>query len=91
MEGFLYLARVYKQRIAEGTDLSAQQIANMHHIVVNNYTNAVLSVLFLVVVYSIIFYGIRTALRERNQSERSDRETPYVPVPEGGVKISSHH
>ncbi|MCI4237990.1 carbon starvation CstA family protein [Dickeya dianthicola] len=91
MEGFLYLARVYKQRIAEGTDLSAQQIANMHHIVVNNYTNAVLSVLFLVVVYSIIFYGIRTALNVRNSSERSDRETPYVPVPEGGVKTSSHH
>ncbi|WP_038911762.1 carbon starvation CstA family protein [Dickeya dadantii] len=91
MEGFLYLARVYKQRIAEGTDLSAQQISNMHHIVVNNYTNAGLSILFLVVVYSIIFYGIRTAMSERNSSERSDRETPYVPVPEGGVKISSHH
>ncbi|ANE74552.1 carbon starvation CstA family protein [Dickeya solani] len=91
MEGFLYLARVYKQRIAEGTDLSAQQISNMHHIVVNNYTNAGLSILFLVVVYSIIFYGIRTAMNERNSSERSDRETPYVPVPEGGVKISSHH
>nr|WP_269975632.1 carbon starvation CstA family protein [Dickeya lacustris] len=91
MEGFLYLARVYKQRIAEGTNLSEQQIANMHHIVVNNYTNAVLSVLFLVVVYSIIFYGIRTALAVRNRPARSDRETPYVPVPEGGVKISSHH
>ncbi|OOC12598.1 carbon starvation protein A [Dickeya dadantii] len=91
MEGFLYLARVYKQRIAEGTDLSAQQISNMHHIVVNNYTNAGLSILFLVVVYSIIFYGIRTAMNERNSSGRSDRETPYVPVPEGGVKISSHH
>ncbi len=91
LEGFLYLARAYKQRIAEGTDLSAQQIANMQHIVVNNYTNAVLSVLFLIVVYSIIFYGIRTALQGRSQSDRSDRETPYVPVPEGGVKISSHH
>lgn len=68
MEGFLYLARVYKQRIAEGTDLSAQQISNMHHIVVNNYTNAGLSILFLVVVYSIIFYGIRTAMNERNSS-----------------------
>ncbi|MGQ7121309.1 hypothetical protein ACUN9Z_26535, partial [Escherichia sp. HC-CC4] len=21
----------------------------------------------------------------------SDKETPYVPIPEGGVKISSHH
>ncbi|MFR3744307.1 MAG: hypothetical protein ACLTYF_34655, partial [Escherichia sp.] len=22
---------------------------------------------------------------------RTDKETPYVPVPEGGVKTSSHH
>ncbi|HHZ0402973.1 TPA: hypothetical protein ACV8EH_005268, partial [Escherichia coli] len=21
----------------------------------------------------------------------TDKETPYVPIPEGGVKISSHH
>lgn len=32
----------------------------MNHIVVNNYTNAGLSILFPVVVYSIIFYGIKT-------------------------------
>ncbi|MFY3499801.1 hypothetical protein, partial [Escherichia coli] len=23
--------------------------------------------------------------------KRTDKETPYVPIPEGGVKISSHH
>ncbi|XPE40731.1 hypothetical protein ACNKHK_28265 [Shigella flexneri] len=31
----------------------------MNHIVINNYTNAGLSILFLVVVYGIIFYGFR--------------------------------
>ncbi len=55
------MANQYKEKIAAGgADLTAQQIANMNHIVVNNYTNAGLSILFTVVVYSIIFYGIKT-------------------------------
>lgn len=91
MEGFFYMASQYKEKIANGTDLTAQQIANMNHIVVNNYTNAGLSILFLIVVYSIIFYGFKTRLAVRNSDKRTDKETPYVPIPEGGVKISSHH
>ncbi|SUG02482.1 carbon starvation protein [Salmonella enterica subsp. enterica serovar Hartford] len=91
MEGFFYMANLYKEKIANGTNLTEQQIANMNHIVVNNYTNAGLSILFLVVVYSIIFYGFTTWMKVRNSDKRTDKETPYVPVPEGGVKISSHH
>ncbi|MDX7985969.1 carbon starvation protein A [Xenorhabdus sp. 12] len=92
LEGFLFLAKEYKKRIAEGgADLTAQQISNMNHIVVNNYTNAGLSVLFFVVVYSIIVYGIKVAIKANRNPERSDKETPYVPVPEGGVKVSSTH
>lgn len=90
MEGFFFMAQQYKEKIAGG-ELTAQQIANMNHIVVNNYTNAGLSILFPVVVYSIIFYGIKTRLNVRNNKVRTDKETPYVPVPEGGVKTSSHH
>lgn len=91
MEGFFYMANVYKEKIANGGELTAQQIANMNHIVINNYTNAGLSILFTVVVYSIIFYGFKTRLKVRNVDKRTDKETPYVPVPEGGVKTSSHH
>ncbi|HDZ9522259.1 TPA: carbon starvation protein A, partial [Klebsiella pneumoniae] len=91
MEGFFFMAQQYKEKIAAGGELTAQQIADMNHIVVNNYTNAGLSILFLVVVYSIIFYGIKTWLNVRNNKVRTDKETPYVPVPEGGVKTSSHH
>ncbi|PHM51845.1 MULTISPECIES: carbon starvation CstA family protein [Xenorhabdus] len=92
LEGFLFLAKEYKQRIAEGgADLTAQQINDMSHIVVNNYTNAGLSILFLIVVYSIIIYGIKTAINANKNPERTDKETPYVPVPEGGVKVSSTH
>ncbi len=91
MEGFFYMANQYKARIAAGSELTAQEVANMNHIVVNNYTNAGLSILFLVVVYSIIFYGFKTWMKARNSTARTDKETPYVPVPEGGVKTSSHH
>ncbi|MFJ5330475.1 carbon starvation CstA family protein [Pectobacterium versatile] len=92
LEGFFYMANMFKGKIAEGgTELSAQQISNMNHIVTNNYTNAGLSILFLIVVYSIIAYGIKAALAARKVAERTDQETPYVPVPEGGVKVSSGH
>lgn len=74
MEGFFYMASQYKEKIANGTDLTAQQIANMNHIVVNNYTNAGLSILFLIVVYSIIFYGFKTWLAVRNSDKRTDKE-----------------
>ncbi len=63
----------------------------MNHIVVNNYTNAGLSILVLIVVYSNIFSGFKTWLNVRNSDNRTDQETPYVPIPEGGVKSSSHH
>lgn len=92
MEGFFYMAGEYKARIlAGGAELTGQQITNMNHIIVNNYTNAGLSILFLIVVYSILFYGIRTAMKALRADKPVTNETPYVPVPAEGVKISSGH
>jgi carbon starvation protein CstA len=101
LEGFFFQAGEYKRKIAEGgAELTTQQVANMNHIVVNNYTNAGLSILFLLVVYSIIFYGVKTAMAAHKNPNRSDQETPYVPVPEeasangvteGDVKVSPQH
>ncbi|MGG4606899.1 carbon starvation CstA family protein [Providencia sp. Me31A] len=92
LEGFLYLAKSYKDKIAAGgAELTAQEITNMNHIIINNYTNAGLSILFLVVVYGIIFFGIRVAMKANKIPERTDKETPYVPVPKEGVKVSSSH
>ncbi|CAI1799818.1 Inner membrane protein YjiY [Serratia quinivorans] len=101
LEGFFFQAGEYKRKIAEGgAELTTQQVANMNHIVVNNYTNAGLSILFLLVVYSIIFYGVKTAMAAHKNPNRSDQETPYVPVSEeapangvteGDVKVSPQH
>ncbi|MCX8600622.1 carbon starvation protein A [Gilliamella sp. B2923] len=91
LEGFFYLANEYNRRIAEGSDLTPQQIDNMHHIVINNYTNAGLSILFLVVVYGIIFFGIKTAIKAFKNKQRTDKERMYIPIPKGGVKTSMSH
>lgn len=86
------MAGEYKAKIAViGSDVSAQQAAQMQHIMVNNYTNAGLSILFLLVVYSIIFYGIRAYRKPRSLPEPSDCETPYLSIPKESVKVSSGH
>ncbi len=92
MEGFLYMARQYQARLAvAGLNLSSAQRENMQHIVVNNYTNATLSILFLIVVYSILFYGIRSWLQARRNPQRTDCETPFVALPAEGGHIHSGH
>lgn len=91
LEGFLYMAREYQARLAAGGDLTPQQTEAMQQIVMNNYTNAGLSILFLVVVYSILVYGIKTWRQAGRTPQRTDKETPWQPVPEEGVNTSSGH
>ncbi len=92
-EGFLYMARLYRQKIiSSGSNLAPEQLASWQHIIVNNYTNAGLSVLFLIVVYGIVFYGVRVGWRATRQPERSDLETPYIALdPEAAEKVMSSH
>lgn len=90
LEGFIYLADSYQAKIATATTVTtAQKLSDMHHIVINNYTNAGLSILFLLVVYSIIFYGLKIAIKAWRTPKRSDIETPYVSVAESDIRISS--
>ncbi|KQN64570.1 carbon starvation protein A [Erwinia sp. E602] len=92
LEGFFFMAGEYKAKMAAGSDtLTPQQLSNMQHIVINNYTNAGLSILFLIVVYSILFYGFRAWQKARRADTRTDCETPYVEVPKEGIKTVSGH
>ncbi|SQK72211.1 Inner membrane protein YjiY [Tatumella ptyseos] len=92
LEGFFYMAREYQSRLrVAGSSLTPEQVSNMQHIVINNYTNAGLSILFLVVVYSIMIYGLKIWRQASRIPKRTDKETPYVPIPEGGVKTTSGH
>ncbi|OCG73735.1 hypothetical protein A9G42_11050 [Gilliamella sp. Nev6-6] len=60
--------------------MTVQLIDNVHHII-NHYTHAGLSILFLFVVYDIIFFDVKTVLKVRNNKQRTDKKIAYVPIP----------
>ena len=79
--GFLALAKKYSTAMDQGQVLApAKSMEQMQHIVFNAYTNATLSVLFLVVVMSILFFAIKVGRAALAKPERSDRETPFQPA-----------
>ncbi|AVO54069.1 carbon starvation protein CstA [Ectopseudomonas oleovorans] len=76
--GFLALADKYSAAIAKGEVIApAKDMAQMHHVLFNAYTNATLTILFLFVVMSILFYAIKVGRAALAKPERTDREAPY--------------
>ena len=47
-----------------------------------SYTNATLTVLFLCVVLSVLFYALKVGRAAWVKPERSDKETPFQPIPD---------
>lgn len=80
--GFLALADKYKAAMAAGQVLApAKSLDQMQNVIMNAYTNATLSVLFLLVVFSILFYSLKVGRAAWVRPERSDKETPFQPLP----------
>ena len=80
--GFLALANKYSTALDAGQILApAKDIGQMQHVIYNAYTNATLSVLFLFVVISVLFYAIKVGRASWIKPERSDREAPYQAIP----------
>src|SRR5690606_38481387 len=80
-QGFLAQARKFQDGIAAGQLLApARTMDQMHQVVTNAYVNTGLTVLFLLVVFAILVYSVRSILAARARPERSDCETPYVPL-----------
>ncbi|WP_313740374.1 carbon starvation CstA family protein [Pseudomonas sp.] len=81
--GFLALANKYSTALQAGQVLApAKDIGQMQHVVYNAYTNAGLTVLFLAVVFSILFFALKVGYRAWNHKERTDKETPFQALPE---------
>ncbi|UZE20649.1 carbon starvation protein A [Pseudomonas sp. B21-054] len=81
--GFLALARKYNDALAAGQVLApAKSIEQMQHVVFNAYTNATLTVLFLFVVFSILFYALKVGIAAWGTQERTDKEAPFQAVPD---------
>jgi len=85
--GFMAHARRYSEALDKGTILApAKSIAQMQQIIFNDYVDAALSALFLLVVTSVLVFGIRTIIAARNTSKPSAKEAPYEALPSGAMQ-----
>ncbi|NBF03161.1 carbon starvation protein A [Pseudomonas sp. Fl5BN2] len=81
--GFLSLAKKYSDALASGQILApAKDITQMQHVIFNAYTNATLTALFLLVVFSILFYALKVGIAAWGSKERTDKESPYQALPD---------
>lgn len=81
--GFLSLVKKYSDALANGQILApAKSIDQMQHVIWNAYTNATLTVLFLFVVFSILFYAIKVGVAAWGTKERTDKEAPFQAMPD---------
>ncbi|BAO64674.1 carbon starvation protein A [Pseudomonas protegens Cab57] len=81
--GFLALAKKYSDAMANGQIIApAKDITQMQHVIFNAYTNATLTALFLLVVFSILFYALKVGIAAWGSKERTDKESPYQAVPD---------
>ncbi|BBP81368.1 carbon starvation protein A [Pseudomonas tohonis] len=81
--GFLALAKKYSDAADAGQILApAKDMAQMQHVIFNAYTNSTLTVLFLFVVLSILFYAIKVGRAAWAKPERTDKESPFQPIPD---------
>ena len=81
--GFLALANKYSTALDAGQVIApAKSIDQMQHVIINAYTNAGLTVLFLFVVFSILFYAIKVGVAAWGTKERTDKESPYQAMPD---------
>ena len=80
--GFVAHARTFQDAIDRGLVLApAKSMAEMQRIVFNDYIDAALAGFFMLVVLSVLYYGVRTVLAARNSGTPSANESPFVAMP----------
>jgi carbon starvation protein len=80
--GFLSHASKYSAAVAEGKVLApAKSMEQMQQIVFNDYLDASLAGFFMIVVLSVLVFGVRTALRARANAKPSHNESPAQLMP----------
>jgi carbon starvation protein len=83
--GFLAHASKYQAAIDEGKILApAKSLAQMQQVVFNDYLDAGLAGFFVVVVLSVLVFGIRTVLHARANNLPTVKESPLVLAPAMG-------
>ena len=80
--GFLAHAKKYSAALDEGTLLApAKSVAQMQQIIFNDYLDAGLAAFFVIVVISVLFFGIRTIMKARADIQPSTKESPFQAMP----------
>ncbi|MGY2540572.1 carbon starvation protein A, partial [Pseudomonas gingeri] len=81
--GFLALAKKYSAALDAGQVIApAKDITQMQHVIYNAYTNATLTALFLLVVFSILFFALKVGIAAWGTKERTDKEAPFQALPD---------
>ena len=80
--GFLSHADKYAAALAKGDVLApAKSIDQMQQVIFNDYVNASLAGFFMVVVLSVLVFGVRTAMQARAAARPTHKETPAQLMP----------
>ena len=84
--GFVAHAQKFQAAIDQGLVLApAKTMFEMKRIVFNDYLDAALAGFFMLVVLSVLVFGVRPVLAARRNGAPSAQETPFVamPAPQG--------
>jgi carbon starvation protein len=80
--GFLAHAERFSNAIEKGQVLApAKTMETMERIVFNDYLDASLAMIFMLVVVAVLAFGVRVALQAWRNTHPTARETPYEPLP----------
>jgi len=88
--GFLAHAAKLSAAADAGTVMApAKSIAQMRRVIFNDYVDATLSALFVVVVLSMVIYGVLAIVRARRSERPSTQETPFEAVAPAGQTVAA--
>lgn len=80
--GFLAHAQQYQEAITQGVVLTpAKSIEQMQQVVFNDYVNTSLAALFMLVLISMLIFGVRTVLQARVMNQPTVQEAPFELLP----------
>ena len=83
--GFLAHAALYRDAVARGVALApAKSIDQMGQVIINDYVDAGLAILFMLVVISMVIYGIQACLEAWRADRPTTHEAPAVLAPAAG-------
>jgi len=81
--GFIALGKKYSAALDAGQVLApAKDIGQVQTVMMNAYINAGLTVLFLLVVFSVLVYSIKVGASAWTKKDRTDKEAPFQPIPD---------